>query len=91
VTEGNGAVGLYKMTISFLLGFVISGGTVFMATQKDTITRREFNEQNERYEKHLEANDRQIGELIHALQQTNSDVTRITEDLRISAHPVPPR
>lgn len=87
--ESNG--GVWKFLTSFLSGVVLTGIFAYFGAQKDWIARREFNEENERYERHLEANDKQIGELIHALAQTDNDVARITEDLRISGHPVPPR
>lgn len=91
MVNGENGVGMYKIATSFLLGVVLTGIGAYFSSQKDFITRREFSEQNARYDGHFEANDKQIGQLIQSMQQTTNDVTRVTEDLRITAKPLPPR
>lgn len=79
--------GIFKWATSFLAGVVLTGTMAYVAGQKDLITRREYTEQNLRFEQHLEAHDKQLEEEIQMVSKNTIEITRILEDMRLGVHP----
>lgn len=85
--ESNGTIKLYQIALSFLLGVISAGGTVFIATQKDTIARREFAEQNARVEEHLRSTDAMIQQVANLEQKNAMQIGMLIEDMRLGVRP----